>query len=441
MHHSTHSCVAAVNLDQLLTDTRRDSIRCGATASRSTGTCDLMVNMSQNSSVAAGTPSAPAMVNWELAAKTAANLAPAGPDLSGSEISAAVENLRLMAEKSVPHVHEISRLEAAKDLRDSEVLIVDRASWAKANTQSFAVMMDPVLRALAAKQADSAKGSAPAPGSPGAAFSATVTGAQLGGALAFLSSKVLGQYDPFSALGQGDTNAAHVSGAHPNTAKSGGRLLLVAPNIITVERDLKVDPADFRLWVCLHEQTHRVQFAAAPWLRHHMIGEIEKLGTLLVGDSEKFGERLLESAKSLGRKDRSAASTASESSRGSVLDLLQDPAQKAALSHLTAVMSLLEGHANVVMDGVDQSIVPTVRTIRQRFNSRGKDRGVIEKFIRNLMGLDAKMRQYSDGAKFVRDTVAVVGMDGFNNVWNQVENLPTEAEIHNARLWVDRMGL
>lgn len=408
-----------------------------------------MVNMSQNSSAAAGTPSAPAMVNWELAAKTAANLAPAGPDLSGSEISAAVENLRLMAEKSVPHVHEISRLEAAKDLHDSEVLIVDRASWAKANTQSFAVMMDPVLRALAAKQANSSKGSAPAQGSPGAAFSATVTGAQLGGALAFLSSKVLGQYDPFSALAQSEPNAAHPNTAqhntvHPNTAKSGGRLLLVAPNIITVERELKVDPADFRLWVCLHEQTHRVQFAAAPWLRHHMIGEIEKLGTLLVGDSENFGERLLESAKSLGRKQsakESAALGAPESSRGSVLDLLQDPEQKAALSHLTAVMSLLEGHANVVMDGVDKSIVPTVRTIRQRFNSRGKDRGVIEKFIRNLMGLDAKMRQYSDGAKFVRDTVAVVGMDGFNNVWNQVENLPTEAEIHNARLWVDRMGL
>ncbi|MHA7175053.1 zinc-dependent metalloprotease [Arthrobacter sp. Sr24] len=398
-----------------------------------------MVNMSQNSSAAAGTHSAPAMVNWELAAKTAANLAPAGPDLSGSEISAAVENLRLMAEKSVPHVHEISRLEAAKDLRDSEVLIVDRASWAKANTQSFAVMMDPVLRALAAKQADSSKGSGPAQGSPGAAFSATVTGAQLGGALAFLSSKVLGQYDPFSALGQSESTAAHST-----AEKSGGRLLLVAPNIITVERELKVDPADFRLWVCLHEQTHRVQFAAAPWLRHHMIGEIEKLGTLLVGDSENFGERLLESAKSLGRKQsakKPATLGAPDSSRGSVLDLLQDPAQKAALSHLTAVMSLLEGHANVVMDGVDKSIVPTVRTIRQRFNSRGKDRGVIEKFIRNLMGLDAKMRQYSDGAKFVRDTVAVVGMDGFNNVWNQVENLPTETEIHNARLWVDRMGL
>lgn len=367
----------------------------------------------------------PSMINWELAAKTAANLTPAGPALKGSEISAAVENLRLMAEKSVPHVHEISRLEAAKDLRDSEVLVVDRASWAKANTQSFAVMMDPVLRAVAAKQAASAQGNSNA-------LSATVTGAQLGGLLAFMSSKVLGQYDPFAALAP--TRSAEQQA-------SGGRLLLVAPNIITVERELKVDPSDFRLWVCLHEQTHRVQFAAAPWLRHHMLSEIEKLGSLLVGDSEKFGERLLEAMKSVGAKSVGTEGSPKDPSRGGVLDLLQNPEQKAALSHLTAVMSLLEGHANVVMDGVDQRIVPTVRTIRQRFNGRGKDRGVIEKFIRNLIGLDAKMRQYSDGAKFVRDVVAVAGMDGFNNVWTQAENLPTEPEIHNARLWVERMGL
>ena len=390
--------------------------------------------MTQQSTSAAAARNQPSMVNWELAARTAANLAPAGPDLTGGEISAAVENLRLMAERSVPHVHEISRLEAARDLHDSQVLVVDRASWAKANTQSFAVMMDPILRALAAKQLANASGTGntAAPGSSGAALGATVTGAQLGGALAFLSSKVLGQYDPFAALAP--TRAS-------DPLATGGRLLLVAPNIITVERELKVDPSDFRLWVCLHEQTHRVQFAAAPWLRHHMLAEIESLGALLVGDSENFGERLLQSAKQLGSKHSKEHDGGMDPQRGGLLDLLQNPEQKAALSRLTAVMSLLEGHANVVMDGVDHSIVPTVRTIRQRFNNRGKDRGIIEKFIRNLMGLDAKMRQYSDGAKFVRATVGLVGMDGFNIVWNKAENLPSETEIHNARLWVDRMGL
>ncbi|WP_125616513.1 zinc-dependent metalloprotease [Specibacter cremeus] len=371
-------------------------------------------------------PGGAGLVNWDLAARTAANLAPAGPDLDGREISAAVDNLRHMADRSVPHVHDITRLEAARDLRDSEVLIVDRASWAKANTQSFQVMMDPILAALAAKQADKHAGSKPA----NAAVSGTVTGAQLGAVLAFLSSKVLGQYDPFAAMDP----------ARPH-GLPGGRLLLVAPNIITVERELGVDPSDFRLWVCLHEQTHRVQFAAAPWLRHHMLDQIEKLGGLLVGDSDKLGERLVQAVKQLGPKPRGAGPDAGPAGRGGLLDLLQDPEEQAALSHVTAVMSLLEGHANVVMDAVDASIVPTVKTIRQRFNTRGRDRSTLDKFIRRLMGLDAKMRQYTDGAKFVREVVRLTSMDGFNNVWASAEHLPTEQEIHAPALWVERMGL
>ncbi|MDN3936065.1 zinc-dependent metalloprotease [Arthrobacter sp. YD4] len=361
---------------------------------------------------------AQALVNWELAASTAARLTPAGPTLGAKEIGAAVENLRLMADLSVPHVHDITGLEAARDLRDSSVLVVDRASWAKANTQSFAVMLQPAIE----KMLEGRRGSI-SPGS--ASVGGAITGSQLGAILAFLSSKVLGQYDPFSALAPG------------SMAPAAGRLLLVAPNIISVERELNVAPEDFRLWVCLHEQTHRVQFAAAPWLRHHMLDQIEGLSGHLLGNVDSIMERAAAAARSL--KDRSAPGAAP--GRGAILDLLQDPEEKAAISHLTAVMSLLEGHANVVMDAVDASIVPSVKTIRQRFNARGKDRGAVEKFIRSLLGLDAKMRQYSDGSKFVREVVDAVGMAGFNRVWESADHLPTEPEIHDPKLWVERMGL
>jgi coenzyme F420 biosynthesis associated uncharacterized protein len=367
---------------------------------------------------APGTSTASTLINWDLAASAAARLAPAGPDLKPAAINEAVDSLRRLADASVPHVHEITGLEAARDLRDSSVLVVDRASWAKANTQSFAVMLKPAMQ----KMLDNRRGSL----SPSAAsVSGAITGSQLGAVLAFLSSKVLGQYDPFAAL------------AENSSAPAAGRLLLVAPNIISVERELNVTPEDFRLWVCLHEQTHRVQFAAAPWLRHHMLEQIDNLSGHLLGNVDSLMDRATAAARSL--KDRSA--TGNTPGRGAILDLLQDPEEKAAISHLTAVMSLLEGHANVVMDAVDASIVPSVKTIRQRFNDRGKDRGVIEKFIRSLLGLDAKMRQYSDGARFVRAVVDVAGMEGFNRVWDSADNLPTEPEIHDAKLWLERMGL
>jgi len=375
---------------------------------------DRMVSSARDSSAGA-----PSLINWDLAASTAARLAPPGPELSAGEIGKAVDNLRFNADISVPHVHDITGLDAARDLRDSHVLVVDRASWSKANTQSFAVMLQPALQ----KMVESRGSVAMTPAA--AAASGAITGTQLGAVLAFLSSKVLGQYDPFAALAPG----ANVP--------PGGRLLLVAPNIISVERELNVHPDDFRLWVCLHEQTHRVQFAAAPWLRHHMLDEIEKLSGNLLGNMDSLVDRAGAIAKSL--RDRNPSDKVP--GRGAILDLLQNPEEKASLSHITAVMSLLEGHANVVMDAVDASIVPSVRTIRQRFNERGKERGVVEKFIRNLLGLDAKMRQYTDGAKFVREVVAVAGMEGFNKVWDAAEHLPTEEEIHNSKLWLERMGL
>ncbi|MFP3581025.1 zinc-dependent metalloprotease [Arthrobacter sp. SIMBA_036] len=378
-----------------------------------------MVSSARDSSAGA-----PSLINWDLAASTAARLAPSGPELSASDIGKAVENLRFNADISVPHVHDITGLEAARDLRDSHVLVVDRASWSKANTQSFAVMLQPVLE----KMRTSRSGVAMTPAA--ASASGAITGTQLGAVLAFLSSKVLGQYDPFAAL------------APESKVPAGGRLLLVAPNIISVERELNVDPDDFRLWVCLHEQTHRVQFAAAPWLRHHMLEQIEQLSGNLLGNMDSLVERAGAVARSLRERTPGGSGPGENASgRGGILEFLQSPEEKASLSHITAVMSLLEGHANVVMDAVDSSIIPSVRTIRQRFNERGKDRGVVEKFIRNVLGLDAKMRQYTDGAKFVRGVVSVAGMDGFNRVWEGAQNLPTEEEIHDSKLWLERMGL
>ena len=370
-------------------------------------------------------PAAPDLVNWDLAAGTAATLVSAGPKMSARDIRTAVADLRVRADESVTHVHRITGLEAARDLRDSEVLVVDRASWAKANSRSFAALMNPALENLARTHPEQLKGA-------NAALSGTLTGAQLGAVLAFLSSKVLGQYDPFAAQTPG--------------GPSGGRLLLVAPNIIALERELNVEPADFRLWVCLHEQTHRVQFAAAPWLRGHMVEQIGLLTNGLMDKAETLSERLGQAAKTLASPEGRGALTGGGSDGVprrpmDVMSLLQDPGDKERMSHLTAVMSLLEGHANVVMDAVDATIVPSVKTIRQRFNARGKSHGWLDRFFRQIMGLDAKMRQYKDGSKFVRSVVDRAGMEGFNRVWEGPQNLPTETEIHNPSLWMTRMGL
>ena len=353
------------------------------------------------------------IIRWETAAKVAKNLAPAGPKVKPADKRAAVESMRYATVASVDYVYQITGLEAAHNLRDSEVLIVDRATWAKANTQSFAVMLDPVGDSLMgqkfAEMTDSQKNLASVAGST-----------ELGGVLAYLSTRVLGQYDPYAAL------AGH--------GAEGGRLMIVAPNLIQLEQELNVDPEDFRLWVCLHEQTHRVQFAAAPWMREHILHLMQAMTEELGATSENLMERALSAASSLKNSKESDSSQ-----KTSGVETVMSAEARELLSQITAVMSLLEGHANVVMDAVDSSIVPTVRTIRRRFNRRSETQKILTKFMSKLLGMDRKLRQYKDGQKFVQFIVDAQGMQQFNRIWDGAQNLPTETEIHNPQAWIDRV--
>lgn len=352
-------------------------------------------------------------VDWAVAAKTAAALVPPGPRLSARQARAEADGLRSAADAAVGHVHRLTGLDAAAGLRDTPVLVVDRPTWAQANTQSFRALLGPTFDHLAATRPQEYAAST-------TAVATAATGAELGGLLAFLGSKVLGQYDPFAAA---------------------GRLLLVAPNVAAVRAEINVVPEDFRLWVCLHEQTHRVQFAAAPWLAGHLQQQITALSTSLFDSSDSLPERLRAALAAAlpGRRDDDAVGTGGAAGPGGLLGALQDEEGRVRLSHLTAVMSLLEGHANVVMDAVDAEVVETVKTIRRRFDARGDRRSLLERFVRRLIGMDAKMRQYADGQRFVDAAIAELGQDGFNVVWDDPALLPTEAEIHAPEAWAARM--
>ena len=357
------------------------------------------------------------ILNWPSAAKVAGSLAPAGPKLSPAKMRAAVESMRYAATASVDHVYNITGLEAAHNLRDSEVLVVDRATWAKANTQSFSVMLDPLGESVLSKKMQRLTESQ-------RAVATTVGSAELGGVLAFLSTRVLGQYDPYAAL------AGH--------GAPGGRLMIVAPNLLTIEKELNVDPEDFRLWVCLHEQTHRVQFAAAPWLRDYMLDLMQQLTKNLGASTDDLLGRALKAAVATRNATGSEHESRSEDVVATTNIVLGEMASQ-TLSQVTAVMSLLEGHANVVMDSVDSSIIPSVRTIRQRFNRRSETQSFLVKFISYLLGMKRKMKQYQDGQKFVQFVVDNEGMDRFNLIWQGPENLPTEQEIHDPQAWINRV--
>ncbi|HEX4655622.1 MAG TPA: zinc-dependent metalloprotease [Mycobacteriales bacterium] len=350
------------------------------------------------------------LVDWQVAAATATRLVPPGPRLALDDAVATVAELRTLAAEADVHVAAFTGLTGA-GAGGAPVAVVDRPGWIRSNVDGFRDLLDPLLDSLSSTR------SAPL-GPITSAIGPRVTGAEVGALLAYLATRVLGQFE--------------LLGPAPVDGMPGGRLTLVAPNIVATERALDVPSRDFRLWVCLHEVTHRTQFAAAPWLHEHVRALLRDYLTAADLDPAAILSRL-----------RGALGSLSDVVRGrsdlSFIELVQTPEQRAVLDRVTGLMSLLEGHADVVMDGVGPTVVPSVARIRERFEGRRRSGNPVERMLRRLFGIEMKMKQYAEGARFVRGVVDRVGMAGLNRVWDAPELLPDAAEIRDPVQWLARV--
>ncbi|MDT7736372.1 MAG: hypothetical protein QOE12_3546 [Mycobacterium sp.] len=334
-------------------------------------------------------------VDWGFAATVGQWLARPGPPSTDYTRRQVIENLSTAAKAAEPPVRDVTGLDTGAVV--PEARIVDRPGWIKAAAESMRVMTGGTDK-------------------PRGAISGRITGAQTGAVLAFVAGGILGQYDPFN---------------------DNGTLLLVYPNVIAVERQLRLDPADFRLWVCLHEVTHRVQFTANPWLSGHMSQALGVLTTDGNDDVTQVVGRLAELVRGRGDSSRSDPNSAG------ILGLLravQSEPQREALDQLLVLGTLLEGHADHVMDAVGPVVVPSVATIRARFDERRhRKQPPLQRLLRALLGIDAKLSQYTRGKAFVDHVVERVGMARFNTVWASPDTLPRPIEIENPQQWIDRV--
>ncbi|MHA6786034.1 zinc-dependent metalloprotease [Pseudonocardia saturnea] len=335
-------------------------------------------------------------VDWRLAARTAARLTSSGPAATVAEATELVGRLRTDAAVAEGHVREVTGLGAGLPLLPADV--VDRPAWAAAAVDGMRSLTDGARLPATPRLAR--------------AVTARTAGLQIGGVLAYLGGRVLGQYDPFGGP------------VHE------GRLLLVAPNIHAAQQALDVPSTDFGLWVCLHEATHRLQFTAVPWLRDYFAGEVGQLLSISTAGSSGLAERLPEAVRAL--RDSKGDALA-------IVELLQGPEQRLVLDRLLALTTLLEGHADHVMDAAGPEVVPSVATIRKRFTVRRRGGGIVDRVLRALLGVEAKVKQYAVGAAFTRHVVLAAGMDGFNTVWTSPETLPLRAELDDPGAWLRRV--
>lgn len=338
-------------------------------------------------------------VDWDLAAATARTVATSGPHMRLDEARDEVRQLRAAAARAADHVSEFTQMMPAQAV---PIRVVDRAGWSSANVEGMKALLDPLSEKIS--------------GDPGLlvkVIGSRLAGTQVGAVLGFLSGKVLGQYEIFG--------------------RPDGRLLLVAPNIVATTRQLDADPGDFRMWVCLHEAAHAAQFGAVEWLRDHFLTEIDAFAN---GESE---------SGDLVQRVRQMVAVVADSVRDadgdtSVVDLVTSPQQREAMERLTALMTLLEGHADYIMDAVGDGVIGNVGRLRRKLDRRRLTTSPLQRVVRRLLGMDAKFKQYVRGRAFVSAVVDEVGMDRFNRVWESPENLPNLEEISEPTAWVRRVA-
>ncbi|HEY3827601.1 MAG TPA: zinc-dependent metalloprotease [Solirubrobacteraceae bacterium] len=357
-------------------------------------------------------------IDWSTAQRV-------GEMLAGSPSGEAVseESVRPLAERFAGLVSEYSGLALPAALPPLEA--VDRPAWIAANLKGMRPILEPLAQQTGAASAKRRKRRprkaggqdlAPLYDALGAA-GGLLLGAQVGAMAGMLSQRVLGQYD--------------LALLDPSVTP---RLLLVAPNLTQAARNMQVDREQLVSWVAIHELTHAIQFSGAPWLREHLAGLLQEL---IAGLQVTVSLGALLRPPDLGN----LRALAERLRHGEILRLTLGERRWQLVERMQATMSLIEGHAEHVMDAVGAQALPALPVLRAAMNHRREHRGGLWKVLERLLGLELKMRQYEEGKRFCDAIVAAGGERGpqlLARAWRSPEDLPTTAELAAPELWLAR---
>ncbi len=361
----------------------------------------------------------PDLIDWERVRSTATTVSDQQFDWEVPAVSVTeglVERYAAWVRQSADLIGRYVREDVVA--HDDSVFAFNRRQWIEANLNGFRVLFEPLERINREILQDGTIGSMLVGGAGRMMLSS-----ELGILVGYLSRRVLGQYD-LALLGR-----------EPLTNGVGGRLYFVEPNIARLQARLDFDPDEFRLWIALHETTHAYEFENHPWVRDYMNSMLGKYFDSLSDD-------LLGIRKSpTGALDFVQRVGGNLFRNGSPIDAVMNSEQRAIFSQLQALMCLLEGYSNHVMDQVGSQLLPSYPTMKARFEERNKNRSFAEQLFARLTGLDVKQEQYVLGERFVSEVARQRGIDFVNRAWEGPSSLPTMAEIRDPAAWVARPGV
>jgi coenzyme F420 biosynthesis associated uncharacterized protein len=289
--------------------------------------------------------------------------------------------------------------------------VTDRAGWVHANIASFQRLIRPVTQKLAAALDQSSSVL------PIAKVGRSVAGTQVGLLLGWMSTRVLGQYDQLL-----------IEDENPDEQDI---VYYVGPNVLALEKRFAFPPREFRLWLALHEVTHRMQFTGIEWMRPYFLSLVESTLAGMDPDPRRFLDALRRATEAV-RQGHNPLDD------GGLITLLAGPEQYEAIQQIGGLMSLLEGHGDVTMDRAGAERIPNAERFSRVLRQRRQQKGPM-KLVTTLVGLDAKMRQYQQGEEFIEAVESQMGRQFFDNVWRGPEWLPDLAEIREPSRWIERV--
>ncbi|MHB1987376.1 MAG: zinc-dependent metalloprotease [Acidimicrobiales bacterium] len=351
-------------------------------------------------------------VDWAVAEKVAVRVAKrSAPELdarTSDRLRSDFAELSPVAEELVSETTGLSSLEGP-----ARAEVTDRAGWIRANLASFRRLLAPLL-----ERAGENRGLARVlPGPLGTATRAAA-GAELGAVLGWMSTRVLGQYDLLLAEDAGSR---------------GDVVYFVGPNIVSLERRHGFPPNEFRLWIAIHELTHRAQFTGVPWMRPYFLDLVDR-GVMIAAPDPKA------LAGSLARMAGDIRSGRNPLAESGLVGALATPEQATVLRSIQALMSLLEGHGDITMNRAAAGGIPGAKRFAETLQARRDSAGGVVKLLQQLIGLEAKLRQYQQGERFVEVVEREGGPELFSLVWEDARYLPSLEEVRDPARWIDRVG-
>jgi coenzyme F420 biosynthesis associated uncharacterized protein len=351
------------------------------------------------------------LVDWQLAERIAVRVAgrePLADSYHWESLEPDFTELTALAEELVAAetgLHSLAGPARGK--------VTDRAGWVRANISSFQRLLAPLTERMA-----------PRVSGPTVPIMRAAAAAEVGLLLGWMSGRVLGQYDLLVAGGSDD---------EPATDQD--LVYYVGPNVLALEKKFGFPPREFRLWLALHEVTHRAQFTGVPWMREHYLGLIDR--TLSSAGLDPMV--LLRALKQTADELRAGRGLLPE---GGIAHLLAGPEQRAALDEIGGLMSLLEGHGDVTMDRAGEGHVPSAERFGRVLRNRRASATGLTKLVQRLIGLEAKLNQYQQGEDFIAEVERLGGgKDALEPVWRGPSWLPTLTEIREPHEWVERVRL